>query len=231
MKITKSIITCLTISIVMASCGEAETNSEDPKKGQENTEPGKEVVVQEEATFSLLPETAEVKWIGFKLAEKVGVNGAFKDFSITGYHNNAASISELMIGTEISLKVSSTKTGDEARDGKLVASFFGTMKNTEYIVATLKGLTGETKGKATVAIKMNGKEIEKDLDWSYTKDNFTFLIHGNIYVPDWDAKNALDALNVACEEKHKGEGDAAVTWPDVDVSAFVLIDEKIKAAL
>jgi hypothetical protein len=230
MKITKSILTGLTLSLVMASCGEAETTSEDPKKGNESTEPGK-LAAQEETTFSLLPETAEVKWIGFKLAEKVGVNGAFTDFSLTGYNNEAASISELMVGTEISVKVASTKTGDEVRDGKLVSSFFGTMQDSEFIVATLKGLTGETEGKATVAIKMNGQEIEKELDWSYTKDNFTFLIHGNINVPDWNAQPALDALNVVCEEKHKGEGDVSVTWPDVDVSAFVLIDEKVKAVL
>ncbi len=227
MKITKSILASLALGVMMVSCGDAATSTEENKEGQEDV--GKEnSEVVEETVFSLLPETAEVKWIGFKLAEKVGVNGAFKDFSITGYNNGAASIADLMIGTEISLKVASTKTGDEVRDGKLVDSFFGTMENTEYIVATLKGLTGETEGKAFVAITMNGQEIEKELDWSYTKDNFTFLIHGNINVPDWNAQPALDALNVVCEEKHRGDGDVSVTWPDVDVSAFVLIDEKVK---
>lgn len=229
MKITKSILTGLTVSLLLASCGEAETTAEN--NTNEEVKSSANEVVAEEVTFSLLPETAEVKWIGFKLAEKVGVNGAFKDFSMTGYNNDAASISELMVGTEISLKVSSTKTGDEVRDGKIVASFFGTMQDTEYIIATLKGLSGETEGKATVAIKMNGQEVEKQLDWSYTKDNFTFLIHGNINVPDWNAQSALDALNVVCEEKHRGEGETSVTWSDVDISAYVLIDEKVKAAL
>lgn len=227
MKITRSILTGLTVGLLLTSCGEGDTTADNNDKNEE-VKGHEDKVADKEVTFSLLPETAEVKWVGFKLAEKVGVNGAFKDFSITGYNNGAVSISDLMVGTEISLKVASTKTGDESRDAKLVTSFFGTMENTEFIVAELKGLTGETEGKATVAITMNGQEIEKELDWSYTKDNFTFLIHGNINVPDWNAQPALDALNVVCEEKHRGDGDVAVTWPDVDVSAFVLIDEIVK---
>ncbi len=228
MKISKSLLSAAIVGMLMTSCGEEPKTSEKEAGKEEVSTP--EVVENTITTFSVLPETAEVKWIGFKLAEKVGVNGAFENFTMTGYHNEAASIKDLMIGTSVSIVVGSTKTGDEARDGKIIASFFGSMLETENIVATLKSLKGETEGKATVAITMNGKEVEKELDWSYTKDNFTFLLHGNINVPDWEAQVALDALNTVCEEKHRGEGDVAVTWPDVDISAYVLIDEKVQAA-
>jgi hypothetical protein len=225
MKITNKIFVGIAMCSLFISC-----NSEAESKDGDNTQEGsnQSETVIEEVTYSLLPETAEVKWIGYKLAEKVGVNGAFKNFSLTGYSNNAASIKDLMIGSEITIEVASTKTGDEARDGKIVNSFFGTMAATENIVAELISLSGEDAGTAVVKIVMNGLAVEKELNWSYTKDNSTFLLNGNINVPDWDAQAALDALNLVCEEKHRGDGDVAVTWADVDVSAFVLIEENTK---
>ena len=210
----------------LSSCGGEATTSDASK---DDAKVVADTAVPVTVTFSLLPETVEVKWIGYKLAEKVGVNGAFKEFVLTGYNDGALSIKELMTGAEISLNVASTKTGDEARDGKIVTSFFGTMVDTENITAKLISLSGENAGLAKVIIKMNGLEIEKELDWSYTKDNFTFLLNGSIEVPEWNAQVALDALNAVCEEKHRGDGDKAVTWSDVTVSAFVLIDEKTVA--
>ena len=224
MKSTHYILSFLSIGLFLASCGNEPKSTEDNKESATQ----KTVVVDSQTVvkFSLLPETVEVKWIGYKLAEKVGVNGAFKEFTLTGYNNESSSIKDLMTGTEISIKVGSTKTGDEVRDGKIITSFFGSMNATETINAKLVSLSGETSGIAKVLIKMNDVEIEKELDWSYTKDNFTFLLNGTIEVPEWNAQSALDALNLVCEEKHRGEGAVAVTWSDVAVSAFVLIDEK-----
>jgi hypothetical protein len=225
MKKLHYILIGVTALIGISSCGSDQTTTSEA--GKETSENKQSISY----VYSVLPETAELNWTGFKLAEKVGVNGSFKNFSLSGFNQEANSVVELMTGTEIQIEVGSTKTGDEARDGKIINSFFGSMNTPETISAKIIKLNGEESGKATVSITMNGETLEKQLDWSYTKNNFTFMIKGNLNVPDWKAQNALDELNKVCEEKHRGDGDVSVTWPDADVSAFVLIEETPKKEL
>ncbi len=226
MKNLRYILIGISAILGVSSCGNEQTT---PTSNEVQTKSSENTTVS--LTYSILPETAELNWTGFKLAEKVGVNGSFKTFSLSGFNQEANSIVELMTGTEVQIEVGSTKTGDEARDGKIINSFFGSMNTPETISAKIIELKGEESGKASVSITMNGETLEKQLDWSYTKNNFTFMIKGNINVPDWKAQNALDELNKVCEEKHKGDGDVAITWPDADVSAFVLIEETPKKEL
>ena len=85
MKISKSLLSAAIVGMLMTSCGEEPKTSEKEASKEEVSTP--EVVENTITTFSVLPETAEVKWIGFKLAEKVGVNGEFENFTMTGYNN------------------------------------------------------------------------------------------------------------------------------------------------
>lgn len=211
----------------LISCGaeESSTESTDENATTEETtdEVGKDSPAVSSSTYSIDPSTVEVKWTAFKLAEKVGVNGKFTEFALSGHTDNAVSITEMMTGTAITIAVASTNTDDEARDGKIVASFFGTMLNTENIVATITSMNGEEEGTAMVEITMNDTPFTQEMNWLYRSDLGAFIIKGSINVPDWNAQSALDALNVVCEEKHKGTGDEAITWPDVEVSANVKV--------
>ncbi|MCB9188780.1 MAG: YceI family protein [Flavobacteriales bacterium] len=207
---------------ILVNCGANESEADQTSKetAQEKSAPG-ETEVQN--LYNLDPTTAVVKWTAFKLAEKVGVEGEFKSYSMTGYHENATSVSEMMTGTEISLDVTSTKTGDEARDGKIINSFFGSMINTPSITARLVSMDGETQGKAQVEITMNETSFTQEMEWIFREDLSTFILQGVVNIPDWNAQSALDALTIVCEEKHKGTGDKAVTWPDVEVKANVKV--------
>lgn len=205
---------------LLSSC-----NGETNEGTAEETYQEAEQPVAKTITYSINPSTIAVKWTAFKLAEKVGVNGEFKQFTIEGTTDHAASIPEMVQGAEISLQVASTQTGDEARDAKIINSFFGTMENTSNIVAKIISIEGENSGTAKVSIAMNNNTLEKELEWQYKADIKTFLIKGSLNVPDWNGQAALDALNKVCEEKHKGEGDKAITWPDVEVVASVIVDE------
>ncbi len=212
----------LFISTLIMSCGNAETEtSETSEEGTSEKGGAPEATV--ENTYSIDPSTAVVKWTAFKLAEKVGVEGEFKSYAITGHTDNAATIVDMMTGAEITLDVSSTKTGDEARDGKIINSFFGSMTGTEQVVASIVSMTGEDKGTAQVQITMNDASVTNELEWIYRDDLKAFILQGIINVPDWNAQGALDALNKVCEEKHQGTGDKAVTWPDVEVKANVKV--------
>lgn len=205
----------------LISCGN-ETETSEVSKGHEDVDT---VAIVQVTKYSIDPSTVAVKWTAFKLAEKVGVNGEFGGFSVSGYQDNATTIAEMMMGAEITLEVASTKTGDEARDAKIIASFFGTMVNTTNISAKINSISGDESGIANVSITMNDMTVDQDLEWMYKADIKTFLLKGVLNVPDWGAQNALDALNKVCEEKHKGEGDKAITWPDVEVVASVLVNE------
>lgn len=213
------------MGLFLTNCNNSETKSESESTTQESTdEKGAQGSTMVSGTYSIDPSTITLKWTAFKLAEKVGVDGEFKSYSLTGYTDNANSITEMMTGTEITMEVASTKTGDEARDGKIINSFFGSMNNTAEIKATLLSMEGEEKGTATVMVTMNDQSLEQEMHWMYREDLNTFIMKGIINIPDWNAQSALDELTKVCEEKHKGTGDKAVTWPDVEVNATVKVD-------
>lgn len=208
---------------LLVSCGGEDTTTPDGEPGKASHEttnekgaaPGEEGISN---TFSIDTSTVVVKWTGFKTPEKIGVDGEFKSYSIIGYTDNATSISDMMTGTEIILDVNSTKTGDEARDGKIISSFFGNMTNTNQISAHLVSMEGETEGKAQVEIKMNDVSFTQEMEWTYREDLSMFILQGVVNIPDWNAILALDKLTEACFEKHQGK-----TWPDVEVRANVKV--------
>lgn len=208
------------------SCGETETTEEN-QTGTEETTANKGGASEEATssnTYSVDPSTVTLKWTSFKLAEKVGVDGEFTTYELSGYNDNATSINDLMTGSVITMDVASTKTGDEARDGKIINSFFGSMLETAQISATLVSMEGEEKGTAIVNITMNGQSLDQEMHWMYREDLSTFILQGTINIPDWGAQDALDQLTSVCEEKHKGTGDKAITWPDVEVNATVKVN-------
>lgn len=213
------------IGLFLTNCNSGETTSENESTTQESSdEKVSSVETLATGSFSIDPSSVTLKWTAFKLAEKVGVDGEFKSYTLTGYTDNANSITEMMTGSEITMEVSSTKTGDEARDGKIINSFFGSMQNTEQIKATLISMEGSEEGTAIIRIMMNDQSLEQEMQWIYREDLNTFIIKGVINIPDWNAQQALDELTKVCEEKHKGTGDKAVTWPDVEINATVKVN-------
>lgn len=210
----------LFVAAFLFSCGDAETETPATEETttEESADKGGAPAPEAANVYSIDPATAVVKWTGFKTPEKIGVDGEFKTYTLTGYTDNASSISEMMTGTEIVVDVTSTKTGDEARDGKIVNSFFGSMMNTENIVATLVNMDGDTEGTAQVEITMNEVTFIQDMEWTYREDLSMFILQSSINVPDWNAQAALDQLTEVCFEKHQG-----ITWSDVEVRANVKV--------
>lgn len=206
---------------LLISCGSAETESETNSTEEVSSDKGgaQDIEVTGSNLYSIDPSTAVVKWTGFKTPEKIGVDGEFKSYTLTGYHDNAASIPDMILDTEITLDVSSTKTGDEARDGKIVNSFFGTMMNTDSIVAKVIGIEGSTEGLVQLEIKMNDVAIIQEAEWVYREDLGMLIFKGVVNIPDWNAQAALDKLTEVCFEKHQG-----ITWSDVEVRANLKVN-------
>lgn len=198
-------------SLTVVSCGESKEKKED-KSGNENT------------TFSAKKNTTILKWTAFKTTEKLPVGGEFTKVELTEVPSSDKK--HLAIeGLGFSIPVSSVYTNNESRDTKIKNLFFGVMDNTELISGAFKNIEGNDKeGHGVVSIKMNS--VKCDVPFDYTIDGNEFKIKSTANILSWKAQNALDSLNKACYNLHKGADGISKTWEDVEINASVELEEK-----
>jgi len=201
----------LTIGLVLAgitlfSCGES-------------TQPESQVV-DDSSMYQIDLETVSLKWVAYKTTEKVGVGGEFGKINIKEYQL-AESKEGALDGVSFSVPVSSLFTGNKDRDWKLVNLFFGVMDNTEFIKGTFhQGENGEGK----LELEMNGTSSE--LPYNYSLKNDSIFITATMDVLNWNGQEAMDSLNVACYDLHKGKDGVSKTWSEVDINASVALQRK-----
>ena len=190
----------LTIGLVLAgitlfSCGES-------------TQPESQVV-DDSSMYQIDSETVSLKWVAYKTTEKVGVGGEFGKINIKEYQL-AESKEGALDGVSFSVPVSSLFTGNKDRDWKLVNLFFGVMDNTEFIKGTFhQGENGEGK----LELEMNGTSSE--LPYNYSLKNDSIFITATMDVLNWNGQEAMDSLNVACYDLHKGKDGVSKTWSEL----------------
>jgi len=156
-----------------------------------------------------------VKWTAFKTSAKKGVGGKFTSVNVTG-GDKSTKIVDVLKTVKFNINTSSTNTGDEGRDAKIVKHFFGTMDATDLIVGQVKSAEGTNEaGTCIMFLTLNGTEKEVTLDYKVV--DATITLTGGINVNDWNGSDALAALNEVCKDLHKGEDGKSVTWPDVDL--------------
>jgi len=201
----------LTIGLVLAgitlfSCGES-------------TQPESQVV-DDSSMYQIDSETVSLKWVAYKTTEKVGVGGEFGKINIKEYQL-AESKEGALDGVSFSVPVSSLFTGNKDRDWKLINLFFGVMDNTEFIKGTFhQGENGEGK----LELEMNGTSSE--LPYNYSLKNDSIFITATMDVLNWNGQEAMDSLNVACYDLHKGKDGVSKTWSEVDINASVALQRK-----
>lgn len=165
-----------------------------------------------------------VKWTAFKTEAKIGVGGQFDKVTVTA-GDKSTKITDILQDIKFSINTGSTNTNNEARDKKIVNSFFGTMASTDLILGQVKSATGDNKsGKCTFLITMNNVEKEAILD--YTVNDKVIKLTGEIDINNWNGKAALDALNTVCSEKHKGDGNKSITWPNVELVITTTLEKE-----
>lgn len=173
----------------------------------------KEVVkTEKEAAFSIEKALNTINFTAYKTTDKIGVKGQFKKVNVLK-NGKGNSIKEAINNTEFSIPVSSIFTKDESRDFKIKKFFFGAMDNTSLLSGKLI-LEDDSKGYAE--IKMNG-ETNK-LAFNYTITDKKFELNGVLNLTDWKAENALNSLNEACKDLHKGADGVSKTWKEVAIN-------------
>lgn len=220
----KKFLPIFLLSITLFSC--QEEKKEETKKNNEV----EKFVFEQDCTYRIDIGKAQANWTAFKLAEKVGVNGTFTAISIDP--KKADSPEGILEGLVANVHTSSVNTTDVDRDKKIVNSFFLTMTDSSQISAQFANVSvtekkdGTVKGDVEIEFTMNSNTIKSPAKFMF--DGSKLMVNGAINVNDFNAQASLAELNKVCEEKHRGDGDKAVTWPDVQFSLSAPLLKKCK---
>lgn len=204
MKTFKLIFSIFALTLIAVACKSEASKSEKEVQTEEK--------VTSTAPFSLQKANNVINFTAYKTTEKVPVKGKFEKIEIiNGGEGN--SVKEAINGTEFSIPVSSIETEDESRNFKIQKFFFHVMKNT----FTLKGkLQIATDSTGVAEFTMN--EVTQKLPFNYTISNKVFTMNTTMDVNKWNAQNAVDSLNTACKDLHKGADGVSKTWSEVAIN-------------
>lgn len=183
---------------------------------KETKETEKETVKTEK--FVVKPEATSVKWTAYKTTEKKGVGGEFTTVKFDIKSGTTAQ--EALNNLSFSIPISSLFTNDatNTRDAKIKTSFFGSMLDTAFLKGTIK----VTNNKYVASLTMNGVTHDLPLDVTITEER-RITLKGVMNLKDWNALEALEALNKVCFDLHKGPDGVSKTWEDVaiEVSTYL----------
>ncbi len=171
----------------------------------------------EKKEYCVDENTVAVKWTAYKTTEKVPVSGKFEKIIIQ-HADNASSVVEAVNNVEFSILTNSIFTNNTERDDKLKQSFFGVMKDTENIEGKVSLKEGD---KGSLNITMNG--ITASLPITYTVKGQLVTVKGVLNLDTWKGKLAIESLNEACLDLHKGADGISKTWSEVEVEGVIYV--------
>jgi len=177
----------------------------------------KKEVNQIEKTYSVIADSTKINWTAYKTTAKVPVNGKFAEITIENVKKDSTALGALN-GLKFKIPVSSLITNDTIRDKKLKEYFFGAMKNSSVITGTVHI---NKENASTVDLTLNG--ITRELPIAYIVADNKVTIIGNMELDNWQAKAALEALNVVCKDLHTGEDGITKTWSDVKIEVVAIL--------
>ncbi len=171
-----------------------------------------------EKMYTLLADSTIINWTAYKTTAKVPVKGQFSELIIENAKKDSTILGALN-GLKFKIPVNSLFTNDTLRDGKLKKFFFGSMQNTNFIKGVLHMNNENT---SMVELTMNG--ITRELPIAYIVTDHKVTIVGNMELDNWQAKAALEALNVVCKDLHTGDDGISKTWSDVKIEVIIVLN-------
>jgi len=215
----QSIVFTIAVAALMSSCaGNADKNTnEDNKSESKVDEKTAEVCI-----FKYKEGSATVSWTAFKTTEKVGVEGEFNEVNVNA--DEGEGFASLLESISFEIQTASTNTNDAGRDEKIVESFFGAMANSGVINGKANGVNGDDEsGEIVFALSMN--EVTKDVSLKYVLENDIVTLEGGINMMDFNGSDAVESLNEACHDLHKGADGVSKTWNEVDIKIAAKINK------
>jgi len=157
-----------------------------------------------------------VNWTAYKTPSKIGVSGIFDSVKYAAIAPKGNNFREIFVGSSIVIDTASVNSKNSERDIKLVKFFFEQMSSQNIIAKIVdiksdKRVRGKPKtGTMSVSITMNG--VTKNVPMGYIFNKGDLRATGNIDILDFSALKALNSINKACFDLHKGK-----TWSDVTI--------------
>lgn len=186
-----------------------------PKKSSTDNTAETDAVAETPQFYEYQRAFTKLTWTAYKTTAKVGVSGSFNDFTVNP-GVSYGTVSTLLDQLDFTIPVASTNSANEERDGKIVASFFGSMMNTENITGKFTSVNGnDTSGTVRILINMN--DIGHEVDGKYIADGNKMTITASLHLGDWKAEPSVAALNKVCDDLHKGEDGVSKLWPEIDI--------------
>ena len=136
-------------------------------------------------------------------------------------NKSGATPEEVLNNLDFSIPVSSLFSKNDVRDEKLKVSFFGIMANTDLIRGTIK----HVDNKYMATLTMNGVTENLPLEVIISEDKKVSM-KAEMNLKNWDALTALEILNKACFDLHKGADGISKTWSEVGISAAVYLKKE-----
>ena len=157
-----------------------------------------------------------ISWKAYKTPFKKGVGGTFDKVSYTAVKKEGINFQEILVGSVITIDKKSVNSNNKGRDAKLVKFFFDMMEDAQ-INARIISIKPDprVKGKPKTGIlitEITMNKVLKVVPMHYRFDQGTLTATGTIDIFDFKGSAALQALNIACFEKHQGK-----TWNDVTI--------------
>ncbi len=174
-------------------------------------------VEKSEKAYNLVASTAQVKWTAYKTTDKLPVSGIFNTVNITKSPSGKTALLALN-NVDFNIPVSSIFSNNAERDSKLQNLFFNVMANTTLLKGTIHVNAGNM---GSLDVTMNGNTGILPLTFTVVGDTIKFK--GVMNLDQWQATAALETLNKACFDLHKGKDGVSKTWNDVLIEASVVV--------
>lgn len=204
-KMKKIAVFAFAVAILTTSCKKDE-------KTETVTEP-----IPEVSGLKIITDSTKVNWTAFKTTEKVAVGGSFRTIELKDTKTGETP-EEVLEGAAFSIPISSLFTDNADRDSKLLKFFFGTLKNTELLAGTLNF----REGKCYMTLTMN--DVTKQIVTEYVYENNLFTLTSTLNLVEFGGEKAVNAINEACLDLHKGKDGVSKTWNLVDIKGSVLFE-------
>lgn len=156
-----------------------------------------------------------VEWTAYKTTEKVAVTGHFDVVLVKNAKEDGKTPQEVLEGADILASIPTINSDNIDRDQKLKDILFGSMANTTEV----KGQLHFREGKTFLNLTLNN--TSKEYEVKSTFENNIYTIDAVVDLMDFNAGKALEALNQACLELHKGADGVSKTWSEVHIKGQV----------
>jgi len=173
-----------------------------------------------ECYYTLNDNSFSVKWVAYKFTEKTPVEGTFNEVQIEG-NQTLNDLNNLISGLSFKIPVSTINSNNPERDGKIMNTFFGNLKETEELIGSVVNVNGN---ELTLSLTLNG--MTQEIIGNFVAENGVFKFSAVLQLADFAAGKAIDKLNQLCYDLHIGADGISKLWEEVAISFECTYSEK-----